>query len=406
MISLQRYRALLGEPQLAGAFGASMAGRLPIGMAVLAILLFIQHTEQSFSSAGIAAALYVTGIGVVAPLIGRLIDRFGPRPLLLAGACTYPVALAGLMAAVKWDAGTAWIAGCALLAGIALPPIPTCMRTLLRRHLHEPTQIQAAYSLDSVLMESVFIVGPGIVSLFVAADWPGGAVACTAVCGGIGTVVFARTRAVRSWRAEGAAEAARPRLLAAGGLAAIVAVTFLFSTGFGLFEVAVTAVAARAHAPAAAGLILALASVGSALGALVYGSRSWPLAPTGQYKAALLAMSLGLALLAPVEDLVLFAPIAVVAGIPMATVLAAQAVLIAGIAPRAALAEAFTWASTSLLTGVSVGIALGGLLLEVAPPMLTLFGAAGAAALALATACVSVKPARPDAGNACERQRP
>jgi MFS family permease len=399
MISLQRYRTVLSEPQLAGAFGASMAARLPIGMAVLAILLFIQHTEQSFSSAGIAAALYVTGIGVVAPLIGRLIDRFGPRPLLLAGACTYPVALAGLMAAVTWEAGTAWIAGCALLAGIALPPIPTCMRTLLRRRLNEPTQIQAAYSLDSVLMETVFIVGPGIVSLFVAAGWPGGAVACTAVCGGIGAVVFARTRAVRSWHAEGPADAARPRLLVASGLVSIVAVTFLFSTGFGLFEVAVTAVATRAQAPAAAGLILALASVGSALGALVYGSRSWPLAPTGQYKAALLAMCLGLALLAPVEDLALFAMIAVVAGIPMATVLAAQAVLIAGIAPRAALAEAFTWASTSLLTGVSAGIALGGLLLEVATPMLTLFGAAAAAALALAAACISVKPARREAGD-------
>ncbi|MGH8664917.1 MAG: MFS transporter [Burkholderiales bacterium] len=405
MISLTRYRLLLGDPQLAGAFGASMAGRLPIGMAVLAILLFIQHTQQSFSAAGIAAALYVTGIGLVAPLIGRLIDRFGPRPVLLAGACTYPVALAGLMAAVKWEAGTAWIAVAALVAGIALPPIPTCMRTLLRRLLHEPTQVQAAYSLDSVLMETVFIVGPGIVSLFVAVGWPGGAVVCTAVCGGIGAVVFARTRAVRNWHAERPIDGPRPRLLAAKGLASIVAVTFLFSAGFGLFEVAVVAVATRAHVPAAAGLILALASVGSAAGALVYGSRSWSLAPTGQYKAALLAMCLGLALLAPVRDLVLFGAIAIVAGVPMATVLAAQSVLIAGIAPRAALAEAFTWASTSLLAGVSVGIGLGGLLLEVATPMLTLFGASLTTAAALATACLSVHSGRPGDGSTPERLR-
>lgn len=407
MISLARYRALLREPQLSGAIAASVVGRLPIGMAMLAILLFIQDARESFSLAGVAAALYVTGIGVVAPLVGRLIDRFGPRPVLLACACAYPVALTGLMVAVILGAGTAWVAGLAFVAGVTLPPVPTCIRTLLRRLLHEPTQIQAAYSLDSVLMESVFILGPGIVSLFVAAAWPAGAVGCTAVCGGIGAVVFARTRAVRGWHSDGPARAPRSRLLAAkSGLAPIVAVTFLFSTGFGLFEVAVAAVATRAEVPAAAGLILALASVGSAMGALVYGSRSWPLAPSGQYKAALLAMCLGLALLAPVQDLVLFGAVAIVAGIPMSTVLAAQSVLIADIAPRAALAEAFTWAATSLLAGVSLGIGVGGLALEVAPPMLTLLGASFTTAAALATACLSVHAAHSDGGNAAKRLEP
>jgi hypothetical protein len=109
-------------------------------------------------------------------------------------------------------------------------------------------------------------------------------------------------------------------------------------------------------------------------------------------------MCLGLALLAPVEDLMLFGAIAVVAGVPMSTVLAAQSVLIAGIAPRAALAEAFTWASSSLLAGVSVGIAVGGLLLEVATPMLALFAASLATATALAAASLSLRPERPGDG--------
>jgi MFS family permease len=392
MLSLARYRALLREPDLPAAIGASVVGRLPVGMAMLSILLFLQQTQQSFSRAGIAAALYVIGIGIVAPLVGRLIDRFGPRPVLLTAAGIYPIALVALMVAAKLDAGTGWIAGLAFVAGVALPPVPTCIRTLLRRLLNEPTHIQAAYSLDSVLMETVFILGPGIVSLFVAAGWPGGAVVATAVCAFIGAVVFARTRALRNWHVGHRADTPRPRLYALRGLVSIVTVTFLFSVGFGLFEVAVVAVATRAEVPAAAGLILALASAGSALGALVYGSRSWPLAPSGQYKAALLAMCLGLALLAPVENLLLFAAIAVVAGVPMSTVLAAQSVLIADLAPRAQLAEAFTWASTSLLAGVSAGIALGGLLLETAAPMLTLFGASITTAAALAAACLAVHP--------------
>ena len=394
MISLARYRALLRQPDLAAAIGASVVGRLPIGMAVLAILLFVQHTQQSFSRAGIASACYVIGIGVVAPLLGRLIDRFGPRPVLLAGACAYPVALAVLVFATRAGAGTMVIGALAFLAGVALPPVPTCIRALLRRLLHDPSQIQAAYSLDSVLMETVFILGPGAVSLFVAAGWSIGAVIATAICGSAGAIVFLRTRAVRTWQVEPAGDVARPRLLALKGLGPIVTVTLFFSAGFGLFEVAVAAVATRAEAPAAAGLILALASLGSAAGALVYGSRNWPLSATGQYKVALLAMALGLALLAPVEDLALFGAIAIVAGVPMSTVLASQAVLIAGIAPRVALAEAFTWASTSLLAGVSLGIALGGLLLEIAAPRWTLLAAAATTMMAWVSACLSVRPAR------------
>jgi hypothetical protein len=168
-------------------------------------------------------------------------------------------------------------------------------------------------------------------------------------------------------------------------------VTLFFSLGFGLFEIAVTAIANRANAPAAAGLILALASVGSAVGALVYGSRSWSASVTAQYRLALAAMAIGLLALAPIERLWIFALISVLAGFPMATVLAAQSVLIAGIAPRAALAECFTWSSTSLLAGVSLGIAAGGVMLEYAPPAVTLVVGAATTAIGLGVAALSVK---------------
>ena len=393
MISLHRYRALLREPLVAGAVSASFIGRLPIGMAVLSILLFVQHAERSFARAGIASACYVIGIGLAAPFIGRLIDRIGPRPVLYFGAAVYPLALAALIALVQTNASPTAVGVAAFCAGIVLPPIPTCIRALLRRLLHDPSHLQAAYSLDSVLMETVFIVGPGMVSIFAALAWPAGAVGCTATLALLGAIVFARSPAVRAWRPERPTGAQSVgRALATPGLAPIVVVTLFFSLGFGLFEVAVTAIASRAQAPAAAGLILAAASVGSALGALVYGSRHWPMSITGQYKIALAAMAIGLGALAPIEHLPAFAGMSLFAGAPMSTVLAAQSVLIANIAPRAMLAECFTWSATSLLAGVSLGIALGGWALEHVSPGLTLLGAAIATALGLAIATLAVHP--------------
>lgn len=78
MISLDRYRALLREPGLGAAVAASFVGRLPIGMAVLSILLFVQQAQQSFARAGIASALYVIGVGMAAPFIRTLDRSAGP----------------------------------------------------------------------------------------------------------------------------------------------------------------------------------------------------------------------------------------------------------------------------------------------------------------------------------------
>ncbi|HYC45437.1 MAG TPA: hypothetical protein VED01_08095, partial [Burkholderiales bacterium] len=72
-------------PDLRPTVVASIAGRLPIGIAGLAILLFVQGRSGSFALAGTASALYVLGLGAVAPFLGRFIDRLGPRPVL--GAC-------------------------------------------------------------------------------------------------------------------------------------------------------------------------------------------------------------------------------------------------------------------------------------------------------------------------------
>lgn len=397
MISLDRYRSLLREPDIGAAVAASFVGRLPIGMAVLSILLFVQQSQQSFARAGIASALYVIGVGVAAPFVGRLIDRLGPRRLLRISAVVYPLALGLLIHAVQSGASDLIVGAASFCAGAVVPPIPTTIRALLRRLLREPEHLQTAYSLDSVLMEMVFILGPGIVSVFTALVWPAGAVMCTAALGLIGAWVFASAPAVRAWLPEkGAHRPSRLDVLTTPGLPSVLAVTVFFSLGFGLFEVSVTAIASRAGTPAAAGVILALTSLGSAAGALVYGSRSWSWSVQAQYRAALAAMAIGLLVLAPIEHLVVFALVSIVAGVPMSTVLASQSVLIAGIAPRASLAECFTWSSTSLLVGVSAGIAVGGLMLEFGSPTQVLLVAAVMTAIGLGIAGMRVRA--PNAG--------
>ena len=385
MISLVRYARVLRTPRLGAAMLASVVGRLPMGIAGLAILLYVQGGTGSFAAAGFASALYVIGVAAIAPLIGRMIDRLGPRPLLLASALIYPIALIAMVMLVEAHAQPALIAGAALLAGGMLPPITICMRTLFPRMLEDSSLLQTAYSIDSILVESIFVAGPAIIALFVALDWRSGAVLFAAACGMAGALLFARSPAIKAWAP--AATSVQKSLLGPllhAPLRALYLATVFYSIAFGLLEVAITALATAQGKPAAAGIILALASVGSGMGALVYGSRHWDMPPQRQYVIAQLAMAAGLFIIAPVGNLYVMAALCVLACSPMAPVIALQSVLVARFAPRDMLAESFTWAATALLTGVSAGIALGGTIVESHAPQSAML------ASGIATACAGL----------------
>lgn len=363
-ISLQRYSELLRVPGLRRALAASFVGRIPIGVATLAILLFLQARTGSFAMAGSAAALYVLGLAAVAPFLGRMIDRVGPRPVLAVSAAIYPATLLSLVLLTLYSDGHTWVALAAFLAGASFPPITICMRTLYPRLLPE-AGLQSAYSVDSALVEFIFIVGPALVAAFVAAEMAVGAIVFAAVCAAVGNILFLHTPAVREWQVHPAS--GRRSLLGPlryPQLRALFAATVLYAVAFGLYEIAVTALAANRGEPAAAGVILALASVGSTVGALAYGAREWAMPVQRQFLLAVALMCAGLIVLAPISNLYLFGIATVIACAPMAPVIAAQSVLVSRLSPRDTLAESFTWGATCLLGGVSGGIAVGGLLAE------------------------------------------
>lgn len=372
MIPTQRYRALFGTPDLAPAMIASVLGRFPIGLTGLVILLFMQKESGSFAKAGGISALYVFGLAVVAPAVGRLVDRFGPRPVLSACAVIYPAALIALIAFAAQSAAGYWIALCAAIAGAALPPVTVCMRALYPQLVRNDL-LASAYSLDSALVEMMFIAGPIAVALFVAIEYPQGALWLAAFSAVAGSVIFLRSRAVQSWKrhpTEGEHSLLGP--LRDRKLALLFAATVLYAAAFGLIEVAITGLATQQGAPAAAGIILGIASVGSTAGALIYGSRSWRAPIERQFLRALVAMAAGIFIVAPITDLRWFTFASIFACSPIAVALAAESTLISRVAPPSMLTESFTWMTTSALVGVSAGIAAGGAMLEMVAPSVVL----------------------------------
>jgi hypothetical protein len=259
------------------------------------------------------------------------------------------------------------------------------MRTYFRKRLADDRLLAAAYSLESVLIELVFIAGPMLVAIIVATASPALAVLFAAACGGAGSLLFRASPALRAWTV-----APRPRAGLLGPLAepqfiTLVAVILCYAMAFGLLEIGITAYAAEQDRPALAGVLLGLMSSGSALGGLAYGSRSWRFPLQRQFAAILALMGLGLAALALPWGPWTFAALTVVAGVVMAPALIMQSMLVAKAAGTGNVTEAFTWSTSALLGGIGAGLAAGGTLLEVWPSPAA-FAAAAGAALAAAVA--------------------
>jgi len=390
MISLARYADLLAIPELRATFLASLIGRLPIGITGLAVLLLAKSSTGSFAIAGTTTACYVAGLAAVAPTLGRLIDRHGPRQVLLACGLLYPLSLAALVASISLAAPPWASLVLAAAAGAAYPPITACMRTFLKQRLGETSLLATAYSLESVLIETIFIVGPMLVAFFVAAWSPPVAVLFAAACGAAGTLLFLRSPGLRGWTVEPRPPSNLFGPLSARGFPVLLGIILSYSIAFGLVEIGVTGFASEFASPAWAGLLLGLMSVGSVAGGLAYGSRGWHLPLARQFALALALMGAGILPLAFLLSVWYFAGFSILAGVVMAPALTMQSMLVARTAPAERLAEGFTWSATALLAGVGIGFALGGGVLEASGSATVLLLAALASFLASVGAYLSL----------------
>jgi MFS family permease len=350
------YRRIFAAPHVLQLTIASVVARLPTGMTGVALVIYVHDRTGSFGAAGAVAGAGTIGLALTAPVLGRLVDRRGPRPVLVPAAALAAAALTGIVVVGNAGEGTIALVALAALAGAAMPPIGGVLRHLWPDLVEEDLLVNA-YVVDSILIEAVFVSGPLLTGLLAATAGPAAAILAAAGLGLIGTAWFVALPSL------GRVEPAPPQHhTRAGGLASPT-IRLLVLTGipvgstFGALDVALPAFGSSAlGGPFAASLAL-----GSALGALVYGSAPQRFGTPAQtsVRLALFQPLICLPLLlAPTVGMML--ALGVLAGTFIAPTITARTQLAREAMPPGTGTEVFTWLSLSIMIGASAGAAVAG----------------------------------------------
>lgn len=159
---LAPYRSVLRIPGMRLFMLVALIARIPGTATSTALTLsVVLDRHLGYGAAGAAAAAFTIGLAAGSPLLGRLVDRRGPRPVLF---------VTGAAALAFWTTVPllpfAALIPVAVLGGMVQVPIMGLVRQSLAARVPQEQRRQA-YSLDSMAVEISFMVGPALAVLMI-----------------------------------------------------------------------------------------------------------------------------------------------------------------------------------------------------------------------------------------------
>ncbi len=159
---LAPYRAVLRIPGMRLFMLVALIARIPMTATSIALTLgVVLDRHLGYGAAGAVSAAFTIGLAVGSPLLGRAVDRGGPRPVLV---------LTGAVALAFWTTAPllpyAALVPAAAVGGALQVPVMGLVRQSLAEKVPEEHRRQA-YSLDSMAVELSFMIGPALAVLMI-----------------------------------------------------------------------------------------------------------------------------------------------------------------------------------------------------------------------------------------------
>jgi predicted MFS family arabinose efflux permease len=359
---LARFREALRVPGALPFAIPGIIGRLPMGMLSLAQVMLVIAVTGSYAVAGAVstagALLYV----VVTPRAARLTDRCGQARVLwpLVTVFTVTTAAFAFCALTRAPVWALFVTG-GLSRG-TMPALGPVVRARWSHLLTGSSLLDAAFSLEGIADEVIFITGPVLVVALATGFCPVAGVLVTAALSVIGVAGLARQR--RTEPPVTAVRQAQGSALRNHGLQVLVGMHACLGAMFASVDLATVAFAQEHGDRPVAGPLLGLYGLGSAAAGVWYGSRRWR-APHGtRLRVALAVTVLGLLPLAFMPGIWSLAIAITAAGLGISATLISSYSLADLVIPAENRTAGMAWLTTAASAGTALGAPLAGRLID------------------------------------------
>jgi MFS family permease len=366
---------VLSRPGALRFSAAGVLGRMPISMFGLGTLLLVASLTGRYGLAGLVSAASSVGYAVCAPQAARLADRFGQGRVLRPQALFYAAAAAALVGCAELRAPDWALLLSATLAGASMPSLGSMVRTRWTVLLGDSPLLHSAFSLESVLDELIFVIGPALVTVLATEVQAASGVTVAVTACVIGTLLLAAQRGTEPpviapvappAAASGDAGGRRIRIrLPAPGLVTLAPVYLLLGSMFATIDLSIVAFSQEHGHKPLAGFILGTYALGSAVGGLWYGSRTWHAPPHRRFAITLILVAAGTATFWVMPGLGALDAVIFFCGLAISPTLIAGFSLVSQQAQPGRQTEGLTWLTSAISVGVAVGSAIAGHLVDV-----------------------------------------
>lgn len=381
---MRTYIQLFRVPGVAAVVWSQLLARFAFGMQTITFAIHLHNKFHNYTVAGLAIGAATLGGAIASPILGRWVAVYGIRPVVLvtsfiAASCYLLIGFAPINESMA--------IGISLLLGLAQPPIQPAARTVYPTLIHDEAQRNTLYSVDAILQEVIWILGPVLATILIATINTFVPLVVMAVVQLVGAFWFGFLPQVhgapipRSRRRLGSV--LRSRLVKV-----LIVINLLFVGSFSALEIGAVAAVGRSQA----GYVIAMLSIGSVIGGLAFGHRARsPLALSKQLAVVLLG---DLLIFFNATDPSWLAICLFISGIGVATAFATMGSIVGKAVQLDESTEVYGWIGSGQNFGYGAGAAIAGIVVDKLNST-TSFGVAAGLdffALLVAIAAVSITP--------------
>jgi MFS family permease len=349
---LNRYRQVFAGNSAWRFSTAGFIARLPVSMVGIGILMYVEEERGSYTIAGAVSGSISIAAAIGGPLSSRLVDKLGQHRVLPIQILLIVLCSMALVVLIPSDVPAPYLFIFSIGSGLVYPSIGALVRSRWTALLVSGPVLLTAFSIESIIDELIFIVGPTIAATTSVKFHPAAPqiIAMFLLAGG--GLWLASMRSTEPPINKHQGKHGKPVILQ-NGLIYMWGVHIAIGMFFGAVETSIIAFTKLAGQPIYGGIVMAVWAFGSLLGGFVYGGLHFKSALHNQLIVVTLLLVPATAAMVFVDSIPMLALLSIAAGIGISPLLIASAAITQRRSPVGRTTEAIA----SMYAGIGLGFA-------------------------------------------------